>query len=76
MIEVDENEETLDIEEELDEIDKKFDEVRGANWNAINNNMIGSQLMTFRMNVIQLRMLWKLRLKLKLIHILRSMLNK
>ena len=31
MIEVDENEETLDIEEELDEIDKKFDEARGAN---------------------------------------------
>ena len=30
MIEVDENEEALDIEEELDEIDKKFDEARGA----------------------------------------------
>ena len=30
IIEVDENEETVDIEEELDDIDKKFDEARVA----------------------------------------------
>ncbi len=29
IIEVDENEETVDIEEELDDIDKKFDETKG-----------------------------------------------
>ena len=29
-IEVDENEETVNIKEELDDIDKKFDETRGA----------------------------------------------
>ena len=40
------------------------------------NNMKGSQLMIFRMHVIQLRILWKLGLKLKLMNLLRSMLNK
>ena len=30
MIEVDENEETVDIKEELDDIDKNFDKTRGA----------------------------------------------
>ena len=30
MIEVDENEEFVDIKEELDDIDKKFDETRRA----------------------------------------------
>ena len=45
MIEVDENEETVDIKEELDDMTKS------------NNNTKGSKLMTFRINVIQLRML-------------------
>ena len=41
------------------------------NSNTINNNMKGSQLMTFRMNfVIQLRMIWKLRLKLMFMNLL------
>ena len=30
MIEADENEETVDIKEELDDIDKKFNEAKGA----------------------------------------------
>ena len=30
IIEVDENEKTVDIEEELDDMDKKFDEAKGA----------------------------------------------
>ena len=60
------NEETADVKGELDEIDKKVDEVWGTKLNTINNNMKGSQLMTFRMNfVIQLRM-----------NLLMSMLNK
>ena len=52
----------------------KFEE---QNSNTINNNMNGSQLMTFRMNfVIQLRMIWNLRLKLMFMNLLMSMLNK
>ena len=69
MIEDHENEKTVDIKEELDDIDKMFDETTGA-------KLKGSQLVTFRMNVIKLRMLWKLRLKLKLMNLLKSMLNK
>ena len=44
---------------------KSLMKLEEQNSNTINNNMKGSQLMTFRMNfVIQLRMIWKLRLKL------------
>ena len=64
------NEETGDVKEELDEIDKKDEKVLGTKLTTINNNMKGSQLMTFRMNVIQLR------LKLMFMNILISMLNK
>ena len=72
MIEVGENEETVDIKEELDDIDKKFVETKGAS----KNKPKASQLMTSRMNAIQLRILWRLRLRLKLMNLLRSMLNK
>ena len=53
------NEETRDIKKELDEIDKKFEK----------------KLMTFRRNMIQLRMIWKLRLNLMFLNLLRSMLK-
>ena len=56
---------------------KSLMKLEEQNSNTINNNMKGSQLMTFRMNfVIQLRMIWKLRLKLMFMNLLRSMLNK
>ena len=56
------------------EVDENEKTVKSCNTS--NNNMKGSQLMTFRINVIQLRMLWTFRLKLKLTNLLRSMLNK
>ena len=56
---------------------KSLMKLEEQNSNTINNNMKGSQLMTFRMNfVIQLRMIWKLRLKLMFMNLLMSMLNK
>ena len=56
---------------------KSLMKLKEQNSNTINNNMKGSQLMTFRMNfVIQLRMIWKLRLKLMFMNLLMSMLNK
>ena len=56
---------------------KSLMKLEEQNSNTINNNMKGSQLMTFRMNfVIQLRMIWKLRLKLIFMNLLMSMLNK
>ena len=51
---------------------KSLMKLEEQNSNTINNNMKGSQLMTFRMNfVIQLRMIWKLRLKLMFMNLLR-----
>ena len=70
------NEETRDVKKELDEIDKKFDGAEELNANTINNYEKSSQLMTFRRNMIQLRMIWKLRLNLMFLNLLRSMLNK
>ena len=56
---------------------KSLMKLEEQNSNTIKNNIKGSQLMTFRMNfVIQLRMIWKLRLKLMFMNILMSMLNK
>ena len=70
-----------DVKEELDddhhyenEIDKKLEE---QNCNTINSNLKGSQLIMLRMNFVkQLRMIWMLRLNLKLMNSVRSMLNK
>ena len=56
---------------------KSLMKLEEQNSNTINNNMKGSELVTFRMNfVIQLRMIWKLRLKLMFMNLLMSMLNK
>ena len=56
---------------------KSLMKLEQQNSNTINNNMKGSELVTFRMNfVIQLRMIWKLRLKLMFMNLLMSMLNK
>ena len=47
------------------------------NENTIDSNLKSSQLTMFRMNfVIQLRMIWKLRLNLMFMNSMRSMLNK
>jgi hypothetical protein len=70
-----------DVKEELDddhhyenEIDKELEE---QNCNTINSNLKGSQLIMLRMNFVkQLRMIWMLRLNLKLMNSVRSMLNK
>ena len=56
---------------------KSLMKLEEQNSNTINKNMKGSQQMTFRMNfVIQLRMIWKLRLKLMFMNLLMCMLNK
>ena len=56
---------------------KSLMKLEEKNYNTINNNMKGSQLMTFRMNfVIQLRMIWKSRLNLMFMNLVMSMLNK
>ena len=70
------NEETRDVKKELDEIDKKFDGAEELNANTINNYEKSSQLMTFRRNMIQLRMIWKLKLKLMCMNLLRRTVNK
>ena len=64
------NEETRDVKKELDEIDKKFDGAEELNANTINNYEKSSQLMMFRRNMIQLRMIWKLRLNLMFLNLL------
>ena len=69
------NEENRDVKKELDEIDKKFDGAEELNAYTINNYEKSSQLMTFRRSMIQLNMIWKLRLNLMFFNLLRSMLN-
>jgi hypothetical protein len=54
---------------------KKFEEQNEITI-TINNNMKVSQLMMFRMNVIKLRLIKKLRLKLTFMNLLMSTLNK
>ena len=44
------NEETVDVKEELDEIDKKVDEAWGSKLNTIIKNMKGWKLIYFNSN--------------------------
>ena len=63
------NKETGDVSKALLGLTTSLMKLEDLNQNTFNNNGKGSQLKRFRRIMIQLRMIWKLRLKLMFINL-------